>query len=408
MPGPNTVVTTGVDGGWLVKTTIPSVSVKLRAYGLTAGINFDAQVTANYATVTVSTTHDVTLSAGRPRVTVRPNTTALAIGNIAVDAPGVDGWIVNNILVPLANGPLRDTLLAAVKSNTEARYNSLLDSLISSLDVSTLGSTFNVQRLDASGNLPMAFGLGFSSVSVTPTRTLFGLSTRFSAPTAQARPSLGIPIPSGPDVLDSAPVSKAAAVSIKASIFEQVAHALWRGGFYNTTLSGTSIGTGVPANVSITSTAQLPPAITMIPEGGAPTSVEISFGALDLAVTDPALGATAIAAEMGARVTATATLAGDDAVFGTFVVSELHYATGQAVLGDAEKIELESVLTTFATRIATATLNSGLPALPIPTYSISASMASLGLPTGGHLGVVTPVIALESRHFALRGAFGIR
>lgn len=53
-------------------------------------------------------------------------------------------------------------------------------------------------------------------------------------------------------------------------------------------------------------------------------------------------------------------------------------------------------------------VNDALPALPIPGFRIPATLVPYGLPAGGVLGLVNPVLATESAHFVLRGNFRIR
>ena len=59
--------------------------------------------------------------------------------------------------------------------------NDVLDGLLSGLDISTLGSTFNVPGLDG-GTIPINFGVGFSSVDTSPARMLISIGSRFRAP----------------------------------------------------------------------------------------------------------------------------------------------------------------------------------------------------------------------------------
>jgi hypothetical protein len=52
-------------------------------------------------------------------------------------------------------------------------------------------------------------------------------------------------------------------------------------------------------------------------------------------------------------------------------------------------------------------LNNALPALPIPSFTIPASMGTYGLPVGSDLGIVSPALGGTTRHFVLKGAFGL-
>jgi hypothetical protein len=53
-------------------------------------------------------------------------------------------------------------------------------------------------------------------------------------------------------------------------------------------------------------------------------------------------------------------------------------------------------------------LNDALPAIPIPGFTIPASLATYGLPAGATLGIRTPSLGNARQRFELRGGFGQR
>jgi hypothetical protein len=51
-------------------------------------------------------------------------------------------------------------------------------------------------------------------------------------------------------------------------------------------------------------------------------------------------------------------------------------------------------------------INNGLPALPIPSFTLPASVSSYGLPAGARLGILNPVLSTGNAHAVLDGQFG--
>ena len=162
----------------------------------------------------------------------------------------------------------------------------------------------------------ISFGVGFSSVSTTPSRFLVGIGTRFRGPTAIGTPSLGVAIPPGasPSFLDDPALSQSMGVSIHSVLFNQVTHAVWRGGLLNGTVTGDALGGSLPEGLTADLNGRLPPVAEMIsgPEGD---FVQIGIGALDLALVYPGLFEEPIRVTLGARATTNVALMGNDLSF---------------------------------------------------------------------------------------------
>jgi hypothetical protein len=241
---------------------------------------------------------------------------------------------------------------------------------------------------------------------------LVGLSSRLTAPAAQALPSLGVPIPPGAmlnDMTVSAPST--AGVAIHVGVLDQALHALWRGGMFNTTLNGTQLGNGLPAGAEMRLNTLLPPVASL--NGNA---VELSLGAMNLAVTYPGLfGGTdgsgnplpPLRVVLGARATSTPTLVGNDLVFGSFVITELHFSTGDVTLDSSTNAVLTSMLQTLLQKVIDQSLNDSLPALPIPSFTLPPSLVTYGIGPG-KLSLVSPSLAFDPRHFRLNAQLGIQ
>ncbi len=208
LPGPEAVDLTLVNGGLAAHARLPNIGMNLNVYGDVgpAPYNTSGWVTVSYIDVTM--TINVSLSGGKPHAAIKSGSVNTTVGTISTNFSGLDGWIINNVVAPLAQGSLQSAVQAQVTNYISNNFNSTIDGALSGLDISTLGSKFNVPRLDGTGNIQLTFGIGFSSLSTNSSRMLAGISSVFTAPPAQAIPSLGIAIPTG-TVLDDTTVQLA-------------------------------------------------------------------------------------------------------------------------------------------------------------------------------------------------------
>jgi hypothetical protein len=282
IPGTNTVSLQLVTGGLSASVHIPNPAVRLNLAGRIAGIPYNSTGWVRFSYVNVSLTLDTTIVNSKPKITIRPGSVSASVGTVTTDFNGVDGWIIDNILVPLAQGYIRDKVRDLIRDFVSNNFNAALDGVIGSLDISTLGATFNVPRIDGSGNVPMSFGLAFSSLFTSSTRILFGIGTRFSTTAANAFPTLGVPLPPTPNVLaDPSILSPSnAAVAAHIGVLNGALHALWRANYFAATVSATTIP-GLPAGVSFVLNTRLPPVALIA--GSIP---QLQLGALEqLALT---------------------------------------------------------------------------------------------------------------------------
>jgi len=412
LPGQQTVDVTLVNGGLRAHVRVPNVGVNMRVWGAAGPVPYDTAGWATFSYLDVTMTIDTSLSGGKLHGSVRPGSVVTNVGSLNTSFGGVDGWIIDNIVVPLAEGSLKNTVRTLVTGFITNNFNSVLDGVLSGLDVSTLGTSFNVPKLDGTGNIPLSFGVGFSSVSTTSSRMLVGLSSRLTAPAGHALPSLGVPIPTG-TVLDDPPVSSpsTAGVAIHVGVFDQALHALWRGGMFNATMTGAQLGNGLPAAAEIRVTTLLPPVAAL--SGNA---VELSLGSMQLAVTYPGLfGGTdgsgnplpPLRVALGARARSTPSLVGNDLDFGSFVITEMHFSTGDVSLDASTNGVLTSMLQTLLQKVIDQSLNNALPALPIPSFALPPSLATYGIGPG-KLGLVNPALGYGPRGFRLTSQLGIQ
>ncbi len=398
LPGPNSVSLSLVSGGITASAYIPNPSVELRVRGKVGPIPYDTTGWVDFSYVQITMTLDTTLVSGRPRISIRPNSVSANVGTVSTNFNGVDGWIINNILVPLAQGYIRDKVRDLLRDFVTNNFNAALDSVVSSLDISSLGTTFNVPRLDT-GSVPMQFGLAFTTLSASPSRLLFGIGTKFSTTALNNYPTLGVALPPTPAVLLD-PTATNTAVAAHVGVLNGALHALWRANYFSASLSG-SVVPGLPQGVSFVINTRLPP-VALISSSSVP---QLQIGALDLTVTHPSLPPN-LSVTLGADAHTTVNLVGNDLSFGGIVIDAIHVSTDAINLTSQQQTDLQSVLMTLLQDIVNQSLNDALPAIPIPSFALPATLAQYGLPTGVRLGLVSPTLTVAPQHFTLRGNFG--
>jgi hypothetical protein len=401
--GPHTVSLTLVNGGIAATARLENVHMNLRVWGRVAGIPYDTTGWVNVDYVQVNLTLDTGISNAKPHITVRPNSTSVQVGTITTDFGGVDGWIINNIVVPLAQGSLRNALASAIQSFIVNNFNSTLDGLVSGLDITTLGATFNVPRIAGAGTVPLSFSVGFSSLTTTTSRILFGIGTRFTSSAApNAFPTLGIAQPPGSNLSDmtiSSPQNTGLAAYV--SVINGALHALWKANYFQATIDGASLGS---SGATIGLTTRLPP-VAYINNSNV---VQLHLGAADLTINGvPELPAN-LAVRLGLEAHASVSLVGNDLVFGSIVIDTIHASTDSINLSASAQQSLQTLLQGIAQQLVNQSLNNSLPALPIPGFTIPQSLSVYGLPANKQLGINSPTLSVAPHHFTLRGTFGIR
>jgi hypothetical protein len=392
---PDSAVTL-INGGLRVVVTIPNFRLNVRACGTACCIGGSTiGITADSLQATVD--FSLQLQAGVLRATVvgTPNVT---VGNVALNGSGFCGFLVN-LVEGFFTGTVRSAVRDALSGFISSDLGPVLDGVVSSLDISQLGQTFSVPRLDGAGTVDLQFGLAMSSLSITTTRALLGIGTRFTAASpAHARPTLGIGHRTATALLD--PPGTTAAQPVGLSVYEgtlnHVLHALWRGGFFQANLQLGTDGTAVLD-------ARLPPVVKVLPGNQA----ELTLGGIGAVVTLPGVISNPVSLTFGGRATAALTLQNGDLVVGNLALTDVYVAT-ETPLSQGQRDALEGFLSTILQDVLVGAINDGLPALPIPSFTLPQSVAGFGLPAGAELGIVNPSLTTVGSHCVLKGGFGVQ
>lgn len=395
-PSTNTVSLDLVSGGIETSLRLSNVSLRLRVRA-TGGVDSTGWVTVD--SVDVDLTFNTTLGANRPRITIRPNSVTTSVGNISTDFDGADGWIIDNIVVPVAEGKIRDLLEEQVSNLIRNQVGDALDDVVGNLDISALATSFDVPRLDGGAPIHMTFTPGFSHVNATNSRLLFGLSTELSAPAAHARPSLGAPVQNPPGPITPS-ANGAAAIAIHSAVVGQALHALWRAGLFDATLTG---GGSFPDGASVTLRTGLPPVVRMVGSD----RLELALGNVAVSLVYPGVFAEPLDMLLGMRATVKYQQVGGDIVFSDFALEELYFTSFQVSIDAASRDIIEEFLVDVLGGLVGDSLNDALPALPIPSFTLPASLGDFGLPAGGVLGLSSPTLSAAIPQLVLAGALSI-
>jgi hypothetical protein len=395
--GVNTIDLDLVSGGIRAQLKVNDARLRMRVTG-----TFDTTGWIIVDDATVSLIFNTTLVGGRPRITIRSGSLSTQVGNIeATGFSGVSGWFLENVIFPFMEGRVRQIIENQVSALIRTRFAVVLDDLMANLDISSLGATFDVERLDDGPPIPMSFNPSFSSVNAANSRLLFGLSTRFSAPPAHARPSLGAPVANPPGPVNPQPTSTPAAIAIHSGVLGQAVHALWRAGLFDATLAG---GASFPEGASAVLRTGLPPAVRML--GG--DRIELALGDVALTLTYPGVFPDPVEMVLGIRASLRFLQSGDDLAFDDFVIEELYFTSLTTSIDPASRDVIEEFLADVLGNMMGDALNGALPALPIPSFELPTSVGEYGLPAGATLGLASPALSAAIPQLVLSGALSIQ
>lgn len=396
LDGPNDSALTLVEDGMTIGVGVRGLEVGLRITG-TFGTSGDISLSELGLTMTFN----VSLTGGRPRVSIR-RLDRVSVGSLNSDFSGITGFVLD-ILVDIFEDTIRDLIQDQIRDFIEGEINAVLDDVLSGLDIDSLGSNISVPRLDGGEDIELGFGIRFSTLDFTPARGLFGIGSRFTAPISHGGATLGAPWPPGA-VLDDRPASRAVRVGLHLGMINQVLHTLWRAGMFDALIGGDTLGDGLPSDIGAELYANLPPVAVGQDDG----NLEIHFGGLRAAITYPSLLPEPIIVHVGAKLSTGVDLIGDDELdFRDITLTDFYFDPLGAGLDASTQETLEIFFEDLIQYVLDSALNSALPNFPIPSFEIPSDLASFGIP-GGYLGILSPILSIDTRHLVLQGNFGTR
>ena len=394
--GPNDAVVSLVDGGLRVAVTVREVELGLRIRG-----TFGTSGTIALSRLGLAMVFDLGLSAGRPRIALR-TLDGVDVGGIDSDFSGITGFILD-LIVDLFEGTIRNLIRDELSDFVVENFSEILDELVANLDISSLGATFDVPRLDGEGVVGVGFGVQFSAVEISRTRARFGLASRFAGDILRAD-TLGAALAAAPSA-DASALPRVVRASVDYGLLNQVLHALWQGGFFDVALGDALLGDAALDGVGIDVSAGLP----LVVVGTARDEVDIHVGAWEVALDYPGLLVEPLRVRLAAVASARVVLVGDEAIdFEGLTLSEFYFDPVDVALEPATRDVLDALFRRVIQSALDTALEGALPALPVPAFELPSSVAAFGLPAGDYLGLVDAALQLTERRFVLLGNFGTR
>ncbi|MFT5993961.1 MAG: hypothetical protein ACI82G_002966, partial [Bradymonadia bacterium] len=213
--GANDISITLTQSGFRVDTTIRNVNLGLRVRG-----TFSTNGNVQLSRLRLRMRFGLSLSGGRPRVVFEALET-VEVGGINTSFSGVSGFILD-LIVDIFEGTVRNIVRDELSDFVTENFAQILDELVSSLDIDSLGASFDVPRLDGSGTAQVGFAARFSEVRTGTNAITFGLGSRFSGDVARPD-TLGVAIEAFVP-LDTSNPNRTVRAAVQLALLNQVLH----------------------------------------------------------------------------------------------------------------------------------------------------------------------------------------
>ena len=390
------------DGGLELDATVNDIEMDLDidlVWYCTGG----GSTTAQLDWIEVEIIADISMIGSTPDITL----TDVDVESGPIDASGWLASIVTSLFQGTFQGIVEDTFEDAIADN----FDELLDDLLSS--IGTYSESFSVPRLDGPGSIPVEFLVGLDELNFTPSFAQFDVAADIDVDYSaddeppEAADSLGIAYPApGGDFSNSLTGVDFAGGSIHVVLLNKALHELWRAGLFHADLSSTfsSIDVDIPDDAEVVLEAGLPPLAVLDSKGGA----ELMLGAVRLEIVYPGIFDDPVVFDIGAAASTDIEMTNDEIDFSDITIEEFHFTT-QDVSMDQETYDvLEGFLSALMQDVLDDAVNSALPAIPIPAFTIPDSMADYDLPAGDDLGLVDGSIDNDTTHLEITGELGIQ
>lgn len=395
----NDVQMSWVNDGMDVDLTLNDVGVRLEIDSSVCG-TLTGWLDINQLDLSMIT--DLELKNGQLSASLRPNSLSVDAQGVSPDFDGVCGTLagyLEGILQDLYQNTVEDTIKDALENN----INDVLDDLFGALDIASLNSNIDVPSLSGNDSVGVDFNVRYSRLDVSSSDALMGLGTRFEPDTVQnSTPSKGVPLPDG-DILLDPTTNQRLAAGVHVGVLNHVLHTVWRGGLFDTEIGSSLLGGDTPDGTEAELSLDLPPVARL--QGS--SKVELMLGAATVELTYPGLFDKPIEFQVGLVAETGVNIQGNQTLdFNNIKLTEFYFTPTDVSLDSDSRDVIESFLRDLFQGIVDRSLNSALPSLPIPSFTITPAIGQYGLPNGAEIGVKNPNLGGTNRHFILEGSFG--
>ena len=408
-----------VDGGLTLSASFYDVVIDLRietnTFSLCLGATFSPDAEIGFLDIDV--TADLELdSSGRPNFSLR-QVDNVNSGNISLSGSNAFSDLMYSAIDTFFQGTLQGVIEDTFEDAITDNFDDLFSGIFESLDVESLGTSFDVPRLDSDDEMRLNFDFRFSSIEIDPDEAQFGLGPRIypgppHVPDSESpgANSLGVPHPPGPYlanllVPNAFNPQHSAAVGAHVVLLNQALHSLWRAGLFHANVGG-ALGDDLPDGVSVELAVDLPPMLDFgdDPDDGA----RLMLGAAHLELVYPGIFDEPVSLTAGAIASTGINLDEEELSFDAISIDEF-YLSPQGISLNAETRDiLEDFIQDLLQDIIDQSLNSALPALPIPSFEVPDDMTEFDLPQSADIGIYNTSFDQHRRHLELYGSFGVQ
>ncbi len=394
--------------GMEVSASIGGIGVRMLAEATGAGlVTVDTKGWVRADRISLSFDTDISLQNNRLQASINKQSVQVDVQGVDLDFGGGLSSLLFSAIESLFQGQIQGLVEDQFESYIENNLDPILDDLFSSLDINSLGRTVNVPQLAGNGQTEMNFGVRFSSFDTDPRdRASVGIGTQFRAKNVQRTgTSQGVPIPKDKVKLDPN-TNRAVGVGVHLGVVNQVLHTLWRAGMFDVDLGRSLLGSSVPQGTEATLSLDLPP---VAKRQGSNNQVDLMLGGATLELVYPGIFSNPVDIRVGLVARTKVDIQGQSTLeFDDIQLVDFYFTPRDVSLAPQTRSTIESFLKELFQNVVDRSLNSSLPSLPIPSFTLPNSLNKYNLPAGQDLGLEQPAINPVRHHFLLEGDFGVK
>ena len=400
LPGPNQLSMTLVNGGMRVWVRLPNPTFGFHSDNTGPNITGDVST----AHIEVAMTFDAELGAGgRPAVRLRAGSESVSVGDLNYDGNWWNDWL-GDIAIWLFGGYFQNQIAGVIRDQLRSNIDSILDGVLGNLDISALGTSFNVPSLTGGAPATLGVGINFSRINFNASRGLFGMGMRLTGPTRHAGEPNGAPIPPG-DVSHDPGGRRAMAAAISYGVLNKALFTMWRAGYFHFDASAVIPGLeDAPDGTRLSLAVSIPPVVTAGARAG---GVRVGLGGVSMVLAYPGIFDEPVEIDLAAEASAGVRLVGQQELhFDDVAIERLLFTTPTVNLSPEVRGILEELLTEIIQSLLDTTINGALPVLPIPEFELPDMLATYGIARGTVLGLRAPLMNTTATHFVVEGNMG--
>jgi hypothetical protein len=431
----NTSSLRAIEGGVNFRGTVRDIALTIRLQTCPgSSVSFSEIGTVSFESISVDVDFDTLLLGGRFAARTR-RVNSVTLGAVTASFPTLSPLFrttVEMAVVRHITGPDGATLRASIGAFIETELEGLLDALLATIDIRSLGGTFAMPSI-AGRLIAFDFASSYTSHTASASGLEFRLGTSYESPPSIAIPTDGMPARSlafGATSTAVRPVGN----KISDAVMNLVAHSYWRAGGLDGILGpdmvgilgpdmdvgpDTILGPDMmilgPDMIARPDGLEIESALPVVVQGLSSGDMRVTMGGLTANLMgDGTMGhpfGAGVEIRFGATAEARVTAdSGENPLFEEIAITDVWFVAAQGMTTHIESAVFE-FLVLLAWDIADTALNAARDrgvALPLPSFETNATLMRWGLTPGVEFGTVMGSISQNPTHFELVGDFGER